>query len=64
MESVFSEAYCTIAATAAANSNAGFLKRDIRTEHVYVQDTLDRQFYISTNIDNFDNYVDRALLNT
>jgi hypothetical protein len=64
MESVFSEAYCTIAATAAADSNAGFLKRDIRTEHVYVQDTLGRQLYISTDIDDFNNHVDRALLNT
>ncbi|KAF1966333.1 HET-domain-containing protein, partial [Bimuria novae-zelandiae CBS 107.79] len=64
MESVFSEAYCTIAATAAADSKAGFLERDIRTEHVYVQDTSGRQFYISTDIDDFNNHVDRALLNT
>ncbi|KAF2180771.1 HET-domain-containing protein [Zopfia rhizophila CBS 207.26] len=64
MESVFPDAYCTIAATAAADSKAGFLEREIRTEHVYVQDTSGRQFYISTDIDDFDNHVDGALLNT
>ena len=63
MESVFSEAYCTIAATAAADSNSGFLERDIRTEHVYVQDTSGRQFYISTDIDDFNDHVNGALLN-
>jgi hypothetical protein len=64
MESVFSEACCTIAATAATDSQAGLLERTVRTEYVYVQDTLGRQFYISNNIDDFDNHVDGALLYT
>jgi hypothetical protein len=64
MESVFSGAYCTIAATAAVDSNAGFLARDIKTQHVHVQDASGRQFYISTDIDDFDIDVDKARLNT
>jgi hypothetical protein len=64
MESVFSQAYCTIAATAAADSNAGFLERDIRTSHVYVQDASGNEFYISDDIDDFDEDVGKAKLNT
>jgi hypothetical protein len=64
MESVFSQAYCTIAATAAADSNAGFLKRDVNSEHVYIQDASGNQFYISTDIDDFDDHVGKAKLNT
>jgi hypothetical protein len=64
MESVFSEAYCIIAATSAANSNTGFLKRDISPKYVYVQDASGKQFYISTDIDDFDYHVGKAPLNT
>jgi len=64
METVFSHAYCTIAATAAVDSNAGFLQRDVKFDHVYVQNASGKQFYISADIDDFDNNVDKALLNT
>jgi hypothetical protein len=64
MESIFSAAYCTIAATAAVNSNTGFIERDISTEYVYVQVESGEQFYISTDIDDFDNDVGKAQLNT
>jgi hypothetical protein len=64
MESVFSQAYCTIAATAAADSNAGFLKRYICTDSVYVQDASGNEFYISTDVDDFDQDVGKAKLNT
>jgi hypothetical protein len=64
MESVFSQAYCTIAATAAADSNAGFLERDIRTNYVYVRDTYGNEFYVSSDIDDFDEDVGNAKLNT
>lgn len=64
MESVFSNAYCTIAATAAVDSKSGFLERGISTEYVHVQDATGKQFYISTDIDDFDNDVGKALLNT
>jgi hypothetical protein len=64
MEGVFSQAYCTIAATVAADSNAGFLERDIRTGYVYVRDTSGNEFYVSNDIDNFDEDVVKAKLNT
>jgi len=63
MEGVFASAYCTITATSAINSNAGFLKRKVSSEYVYVQDDLGRQFYVYTDIDNFDNDVEKAPLN-
>jgi hypothetical protein len=63
MESVFSYAYCTIAATAAVDSKSGFLERDISPEYVYVQDDSGKKFYISTDIDDFDNDVGEAQLN-
>ena len=62
MEKVFSSAYCTIAATSAVNSNAGFLERNVSTE--YVQDASGRQFYICTGMDDFNNHVEEARLNT
>lgn len=64
MESIFSQAYCTIAATAAADSNAGFLVRDLRVESVYVRDTSGNKFYVSNDIDDFDEDVGKAKLNT
>lgn len=36
MEDVFAGAYCTLAATSAANSEAGFLSYDIDNLHLYV----------------------------
>lgn len=64
MDSVFSQAYCTIAATAAVDSNAGFLMRDQRVESVYVRDTSGNEFYVSNDIDDFDEDVGKAKLNT
>lgn len=64
MESVFSAAYCTIAATAAIDSYAGFLERCISPQYVHVQDTSCKQFYISTDIDDFDSDVGKAQLNS
>lgn len=64
IKSVFSYAYCTIAATAAIDSNSGFLERDIRPEYVHVQHASGEQFYISTDIDDFNNDVGKAPLNT
>ncbi|KAH6625898.1 heterokaryon incompatibility protein-domain-containing protein [Boeremia exigua] len=66
MKHVFSQAYCVLAATAANNAHSGFLDRqeDRRTEYVCVKDRSERQFYISTDLDDFDNDVGRAKLNT
>jgi len=63
MEGVFASAYCTIAATSAVDSNAGFLKRNVSSEYVYVQDASGRRFYVCTDIDDFDNDVEEAQLN-
>lgn len=64
MEEVFSSAYCTIAATSAPNSNAGFLKRNVSSEYVFVQDASGRRFYVCGDIDDFENDVEKAQLNT
>ena len=64
MEGVFASAYCTIAATSADHSNAGFLERNVSSEYVYAQDALGRRFYVCTDIDDFDNDVEEARLNT
>lgn len=63
MEDVFASAYCTIAATSAVHSNMGFLDRNVS---VYVQDTSGWRFYVCTDIDidDFDNDVGKAQLNT
>ena len=64
MEEVFASAYCTIAATSAVDSKAGFLKRNVSSEYAYVQDASGQRFYICTDIDDFDNDVEKAQLNT
>ena len=64
MEEVFSLAYCTIAATSAVHSKAGFLERNVSTEYVLIQDASGRRFYISADMDDFDNDVEKARLNT
>lgn len=73
MEDVFASAYCTIAATSAADLEAGFLKRNVTSEHVYAQDASGRRFYVYADIDNsdslvdvedFDEHVEKARLNT
>jgi hypothetical protein len=64
MEDVYASAYCTIAATSANNSNAGFLTPRHIGDHVCIQDDFGRQVYISTAIADFDIEVEKAPLNT
>ncbi len=64
MEGVFSSAYCVIAASSAINSQAGFLERNVSSHYVPIVDATGRQIYVCDNIDDFENDVDRALLNT
>ena len=64
MEKVFSLAYCTIAATSAVDSKAGFLKRNVSTECVFVQNASGGRFYICAGMDDFNNDVEKAQLNT
>lgn len=63
MEDVFASAYCTIAATSAVDSNAGFLARNRSTEYVRVQDTAGNQVYVCAHMDDFENDVEQAELN-
>jgi hypothetical protein len=63
MEGVYASAYCTIAATSAVDSNAGFLERNVSNKYVHVQDASGRRFYVCTDIDDFDNDVEGAHLN-
>ncbi|KAI8941757.1 hypothetical protein NX059_002962 [Plenodomus lindquistii] len=64
MKDVYSGAYCTIAATAAKNSHSGFLDRQTLTEYVCVHDNAEKQFFLSTDIDDFDCEVVKAPLNS
>jgi hypothetical protein len=63
MQDVYAGAYCTIAATSAVDSNAGFLDRTVRSDYIHIQDTSGRQFHVSTEVDDFDKDVENALLN-
>jgi hypothetical protein len=63
METVFSAAYCTIAATSATNWNTGFLERAWTTESLYVKSAAGRRVYVSTDVDDFDKDVGNAELN-
>ncbi|KAH6661571.1 heterokaryon incompatibility protein-domain-containing protein [Halenospora varia] len=64
MEDVFTSAYCTVAATSAVDTNAGFLEQNISSENVYVQDNSSRRAYVCTDMADFDNKVEKAQLNT
>ncbi|CAN9195591.1 unnamed protein product [Alternaria alternata] len=63
MEDVFASAYCTIAATSAVDSNAGFLARNTGTEYVRVQVAAGSQVYICAHMDDFEKDVEQAGLN-
>jgi hypothetical protein len=56
-------AYCTLAATSARNCKTGFLERALTTEFVFVHNAAGKQFYVSTDIDDFDKDVGDAELN-
>lgn len=80
IQDVYTSAYCTVAATSAIDSNAGFLKRHITekyrehprwklwnrvsSKYDYVQDNSGRLVYVCTNMADFDTQVEGALLNT
>jgi hypothetical protein len=63
METVYSTAYCILAATSATDCKTGFLERDVTTESIYVHSAAGKQFYVSTDIDDFDTDVGDAELN-
>jgi len=63
MEDVYAGAYCTIAATSAADPQEGFLKQDIDNRHTFVDDNLGGRVYICPNTANFDQEVEKSRLN-
>lgn len=64
MEDVYASAYCTIAATSASDSYAGFLTERQSGNCVYIQDDLGQKFYVGTDMADFDEEVEKAQLNT
>ncbi|RDW75138.1 hypothetical protein BP6252_06280 [Coleophoma cylindrospora] len=64
MEQVFASAYCTIAATSAKDSDAGFLNQPVDdNQSIYVQHPPGQYIYVSTNVADFHTDVDLANLN-
>ncbi|CAJ2510238.1 Uu.00g061380.m01.CDS01 [Anthostomella pinea] len=63
MEQVFASAYCTIAATSASDSRAGFLAESVNNQGIYVLDASEQCLYVSTNVADFDEDVNAAELN-
>ena len=64
METVYSSAYCTLAATSAVDSSQGFLARRPQSHHVTVDDGEGHQIHVSTDLYDFDEDVEQAVLNT
>jgi hypothetical protein len=71
MENVYSSAYCVFAVTSATSAHEGFLGRGSEPESeperepvcVYARDHSDRRFYVSTNVEDFDQHVEEGPLN-
>jgi hypothetical protein len=61
---IYSQAYCTIAATAANDSYRGFYDRYHESGNVLVQDDHCQKFFISTDIDDYDEDFGNSRLNT
>ena len=65
MASVFKNAYCTIAATSAQNSQKGFLKRSREVPlYALVPSSSHGAVFVSTAIDDFEKDVGRGVLNS
>lgn len=52
------------AASSAVNIKSGSLEGIVNSEYIYTQDGSDRQIYECTNVEDFDNHVETAQLNT
>ncbi|KAE9377311.1 HET-domain-containing protein [Stipitochalara longipes BDJ] len=64
METVFSRAYCTIAASSAIDSTRGFLDRRLTSKFVEVQNDGDTRYFVCEAIDDFRHDVEEGELNT
>lgn len=63
MDNVFRNAYCTIAATFALDSNQGLLRQaPVKTPYVSVPHSVQGPVYICTGIDNFDQDAEKGPL--
>jgi hypothetical protein len=62
MEAVFTNAYCTIAASSAENSTAGFLKERQLPRYVEVPNSAHGRIYICEAIDDFHRDVEEGVL--
>jgi hypothetical protein len=63
MEKVYSSAYCVFAVASATSVYEGFSYREREPECIYALDRSKRRFYISTNVEDFDQHVEEAPLN-
>ncbi|KAF5236757.1 hypothetical protein FANTH_11135 [Fusarium anthophilum] len=66
METVFKNAYCTIAATSAEDSTKGFLNRPVEEsnlQYVTVPNSSHGKVYVCTSIDDFPGDVEEGVLN-
>ncbi|CZR70242.1 uncharacterized protein PAC_20143 [Phialocephala subalpina] len=63
METVFSQAYCTIAATSATGSTVGFLGPRPNKEYISVSDSSESQLYLCETVDDFTGDVVDGVLN-
>ncbi|KAJ5618609.1 HET-domain-containing protein [Penicillium herquei] len=66
METIFSNAYCTIAATSATNSDSGFLTRSSTRNprpYIKIHSQVHGSLYVCTTGDNFDHDVSGGALN-
>lgn len=64
MENVFSSAYCTLAAVSGEDSSHGFLARELECRHVTIDDGNGHHIYVSRDLYDFDEDVEKAILNT
>ncbi len=63
METVFNEAYCTIAATSATDSTLGFLGPRLAKQYIRVSDGSDNQLFLCETVDDFTADVVDGVLN-
>jgi hypothetical protein len=64
METVYSSAYCTIAATSAKDMKDGFLDREASPEYLHVRSISGQGLYVCAGSDDFESDVETAELNT
>jgi hypothetical protein len=63
MEKVFASAYCTIAASSAANWQNGFLELNLSPQYFQIRDIPGRQVYVYDDTNDFNKDVDEGPLN-